>query len=264
MARRADRYSLYQKSVQSPEHEVVFFRRVFKSTYGRLPKLLREDFCGAGAVSCEWARSHRDRHAIGVDIDPVPLAWGREHNWSKLSPAVRSRVDLRCGDARRVTGPKADLVAAQNFSFQCFKTRPELKRYFKAAYGNLARQGLLFLDLMGGAELLEDDRPDEVKSFRGYKYVWEQKRFDPITHDCEFFIHFRFPDGSALEKAFHYQWRLWTIPEIRELLLEAGFRRADVYWEDTDRRTGKGNDTYRRRERAESDAAWICYIVAVK
>ena len=95
---------------------------------------------------------------------------------------------------------------------------------------------------MGGAELLEDDRPDEVKSFRSYKYVWEQKRFDPITHDCEFFIHFRFPDGSALERAFHYQWRLWTIPEIRELLVEAGFRRADVYWEDTDRRTGKGND----------------------
>ena len=43
MASRADRYSLYQKSVQSPEHEVAFFRRVFVSTYGRRPRLLRED-----------------------------------------------------------------------------------------------------------------------------------------------------------------------------------------------------------------------------
>ena len=58
MARRADRYALYQKSVQSPEHEVAFFRRVYKATYGHLPTLLREDFCGAGAVACEWVRSH--------------------------------------------------------------------------------------------------------------------------------------------------------------------------------------------------------------
>ena len=264
MASRADRYDLYQRSVQSPEHEVAFFRRVFATTYGRRARLLREDFCGAGVVSCEWVRSHRERRAIGIDIDPVPLAWGREHNVARLPASARQRVALERGDARRIVGPKADLVAAQNFSFQCFKTRPDLKRYFKAAHGNLARQGLLCLDLMGGAELLADDRPEEVKSFRRFKYVWEQKRFDPITHDCEFFIHFRFPDGSALERAFHYRWRLWTIPEIRELLVEAGFRRADVYWEDTDRRTGKGNDTYRRRERAESDAAWICYIVAVK
>jgi SAM-dependent methyltransferase len=263
MAERADRYVLYLKSVQSPDHEVGFFRRIYKSTYGSVPTRLREDFCGTAAVCCEWVRGHPERRALGIDIDPVPLAWGREHNLTTLPETARCRVTLKCDDARRVAGPKADIVAAQNFSFQCFTTRGELKQYFKAAYGNLARRGLLMLDLMGGPECLEEDR-EEIKSFRGYKYVWEQTRFDPITHACEYFIHFRFPDGSALEKAFHYRWRLWTIPEIRELLAEAGFRRADVYWEDTDRRTGRGNDVYRRREHASSDAAWVCYIVGVK
>jgi hypothetical protein len=46
--------------------------------------------------------------------------------------------------------------------------------------------------------------------------------------------------------------------------LEAGFRRADVYWEGTDSKTGKGNDVYRRREHAESDPAWVAYVVGVK
>lgn len=263
MAQLADRYDLYLRSVQSPEHEIDFFRKAYRRTYGGLPKNLREDFCGTAAVCCEWVRGHPERSAIGVDIDPVPLAWGREHNLGGLPEVARTRVTLLRDDARRVHGPKADIVAAQNFSFQCFTTRPELKRYFKAAHGNLARRGLLVLDLMGGSEVLEEDR-EEVKSFRSYKYVWHQKRFDPITHHCEYFIHFRFPDGSALEKAFRYRWRLWTIPEVKELLTEAGFRRVDVYWENSNRRTGRGNDVYRRREHAASDAAWVCYIVAVK
>jgi len=263
LAELADRYDLYLRSVQSPDHEVDFFRKAYKRTYGGVPKILREDFCGTAAVCCEWVRGHPERRALGVDIDPVPLAWGREHNMERVPVVARERVTLLRDDARRVRGPKADIVAAQNFSFQCFTTRPELKRYFKAAHGNLARRGLLVLDLMGGSEVLEEDR-EEVKSFRGYKYVWHQKRFDPITHHCEYFIHFRFPDGSALEKAFHYRWRLWSIPEVSELLVEAGFRRVDIYWESTDRRTGRGNDVYRRRKHASSDAAWVCYVIGVK
>ena len=80
----------------------------------------------------------------------------------------------------------------------------------------------------------------------------------------QFCIHFRFKDGSALSRAFQYDWRLWTLPEIRELLIEAGFERADVYWEGTDKETGEGTDVYRRREHAESDPAWIAYVVGVK
>ena len=263
MAVKADRYQLYLDSVQSPDHETWFFQRVYRREFRRKPRVLREDFCGTAAVCCQWVNRHPERRAIGVDIDPQPLAWGRSHNLEKLSPAARERVELRVDDARRVAGPKADIVAAQNFSYYFFKTREDLLRYFRAAYRNLDRRGLLVLDALGGSEVLEEGHV-ETKRLRRFHYVWEQERFDPITHDCRFLIHFRFPDGSEMRRAFVYDWRLWTLPEIRELLEQAGFDRVDVYWEDTDQETGGGNDSYRIRQHAESDPAWVAYVVAVK
>jgi cyclopropane fatty-acyl-phospholipid synthase-like methyltransferase len=263
MAALADKYDLYQRSVQSPECDVGFFLRTFKTYYGRPPLVLREDFCGTAAVCCEWVESHKDRRAIGVDLDPEPLSWGKKHNLARLSDEARARVSLLEADVRAVRGPKADVIAAQNFSFYLFLTREGLREYFRAAHRNLAREGIMVLDMLGGPECMEDDL-EEVRGFRSFKYVWEQARFDPITHDCRFHIHFRFPDGSEMRRAFTYDWRLWSIPEVRELLAEAGFRLADVYWEGTDSKTGKGNDRYRRRTHAESDPAWVAYLVAVK
>jgi hypothetical protein len=66
-----------------------------------------------------------------------------------------------------------------------------------------------------------------------------------------------------MARAFSYRWRLWTIPEIRELLDEAGFRKSEVYSESTDRRTGRGNGVFRVRESADSDPGWIGYIAAL-
>ena len=263
LAALADKYDLYQRSVQSPECDVDFFHRTFHGYYGAAPLVLREDFCGAAAVCCEWVRSRKDRKAIGIDLDPEPLGWGERNNLSQLTAKARARVRLIEGDACNVSRAKADVIAAQNFSFYLFRTREGLGRYFRAAFRNLDSKGIIVLDVLGGPECMEEDL-EEVRGFRSFKYVWEQARFDPITHDCRFHIHFRFPDGSELRKAFTYDWRLWSIPEIRELLLEAGFRRADVYWEGTDSKTGKGNDVYRRREHAESDPAWVAYVVGVK
>jgi hypothetical protein len=75
-------------------------------------------------------------------------------------------------------------------------------------------------------------------------------------------IHFEFPDGSRFDKAFSYQWRLWTLPEIREILYESGFTQVDIYWEGTDEDTGEGNGLYTPSEIGDADAGWICYIVA--
>src|SRR5258705_418284 len=77
-AAAADKYDLYVLSVQSPDVEVAFFDRAFRTQYGRRPTTLREDFCGPAAVCYEWVRSTPDRRAIGVDLDPEPLAWGVE------------------------------------------------------------------------------------------------------------------------------------------------------------------------------------------
>ena len=64
-----------------------------------------------------------------------------------------------------------------------------------------------------------------------------------------------------MQKAFTYVWRLWTLPELRELLAEAGFSRSTVYWEDADD-DGEGTGVFRPKAHAEQEQAWVAYIVA--
>ncbi len=261
MAERADRYDLYLRSVQVPEHEAVIFQRFFRSVFKRPASRLREDFCGAAAVSTEWVRRGKDRWAIGVDLDPEPISWGLEHLAPTLPAAARERLVLVRGDVLEVKTPKVDIVAAQNFSFMLFEERKTLLRYFRAAHAALDREGLFVLDMFGGPDVMNET--EEVRPLKGFSYVWEQRSFDPVTHHAEYAIHFRFPDGSAIQDAFTYAWRLWTLPEVKDLLLEAGFRRVDVYWEGTTR-SGKGDGKWRKVTRADNDPAWVAYLVAVK
>src|SRR5690606_16433642 len=113
---------------------------------------------------------------------------------------LRGRLQLVHGDARDVRRTGADIVCAMNFSFCVFKERAELARYLKAARAGLAADGLIFLELYGGTGAMEEVVED--RELRGFTYVWEQTRFDPITHETLCYIHFDFPDGSRMERAF--------------------------------------------------------------
>ena len=132
---------------------------------------------------------------------------------------------------------------------------------------DLAAGGIMVMDMMGGGECYEEDHRDVrtiKKGKHGFKYVWTQDTFNPINHDARFTIGFKFKDGSRLDEAFVYEWRFWTIPEVREMLAEAGFASSHVYWE-VDHETGDGEaGQWERREDAPSDPSWVCYLVAVK
>ncbi len=278
MASVADKYVLYQLSVQEPEHEVEFFDRIYKARHRRLPVVLREDFCGTFAVCCEWVKLGKNRRAIGVDLDPEPLEWGMAHNLTRVPEDRRANIELRLADVRTVAKPKADILAAQNFSFWLFKTRAEVVAYLKLARQNLAEGGLLVMDMMGGGECYAEGHED-VRAIPGYDkavahradkppmkigkftYVWEQHSYNPITHDASFYIHFQFKDGSTMERAFEYHWRFWTIAEVRELLAEAGFSKSVVYWEIEDE-DGEGSGEWEIADDAPADPSWIAYIVA--
>ena len=262
MAAAADKYDLYIRSVQSPDVEVAFFDRAYRSQFGRRPMTLREDFCGTAAVCYEWVKSAPGRRAVGVDLDAEPLAWGAKRFGGALDEEQASRLRIVHGDVR-TTNSKAEIVAAQNFSYFCFETRDDLRAYFRQARRCLTTEGMLVLDVLGGSEVMEDNREEET-SFGKFKYVWDNIDFDPVTHHCKYAIHFRFKDGSELRNAFQYEWRLWSLPELRELLAEAGFSSSDVFWEATDRKTGEGNGVYRKRARGDADPAWVVYLVAWK
>ena len=51
--------------------------------------------------------------------------------------------------------------------------------------------------------------------------------------------------------------------QTSELLLEAGFKKATVYWEGEDE-DGEGNGEFSPEEKGEADLAWIAYVVAEK
>lgn len=258
-AKTADKHVLYQKSVQDADAEIDFIDRVFRQIRKRTPKTLREDFCGTGLLTATWVQRHPERRAIGVDIDPDVLAWGERHNFAPISEPG-NRIKIYCQDVRDPVEERVDVVGAFNFSYWVFKTRDELRGYFERVRKGLGRDGLFMLDAYGGWESQEPML--EKRPIRGgFTYVWDQHEFDPITHRVVNHIHFHFRDGTKLERAFTYDWRFWTLPELQELLHEAGFGRVHVYWDTSEDDDG---EEYRVRKRAANQPGWLAYLVAAR
>jgi hypothetical protein len=235
-------------------------QKVFREHFGRDARRLREDFCAAANQAVEWVRQHAKNEAWGIDLDPEPLAWGTKHNASKLSPEQLKRLHLIEGNVLDPREPAADIVTAQNFSYFIFKERGLLLNYFKAARAGLGQEGMFVLDIFGGpeAQMVQEEETDHDD----FNYVWDQAAYDAINNHILCHIHFNFPDGSELKKAFTYDWRMWTIREVRELLAEAGFSASHAYWEAADE-DGDGTGEYFKAESAENEDAWIAYIVGI-
>ncbi|MCG6899140.1 MAG: class I SAM-dependent methyltransferase [Gammaproteobacteria bacterium] len=263
MAEKADRHVLYEKSVQNVASEYDFVSKTFRKLRGRRPRHIREDFCGTASMCCEWVRRSKKNTAIGVDIDPEVLAWGRQHNLSRLKPDERLRISLLQDDVFHVkTDRPVEVVLAMNFSYQLFMTREKLGGYFRKVHEALGEDGILFMDAYGGY-----DAPREIKEktrFKKFNYIWEQASYNPIDGKMRCHIHFTFPDGSKMKQAFSYEWRLWSLPELRELLDEAGFSKVTVYWEETDPETGEGTAVYSPATVGDADPGWVCFLVAEK
>ena len=263
MAATADRHVCYQKSVQCVEAEIDFVDETFKELRGRNAVLLREDFCGTANTSSEWVKRRRTNRAIGVDLDGPTLDWGRENNLASLTEAQRSRVTLLQENVMTVDAEPVDCVLAMNFSYFIFQERAQMIAYYKSVRESLIDGGIFFLDCFGGYESFKECT-DEREIDDELTYVWDQHRYDPITGEMDCFIHFHFSDGSKMRKAFTYTWRMWTLPEIREMLTEAGFKNVTVYWEGTEEGTDEGDGNFEPAEEGEADPAWICYVVAEK
>lgn len=268
LAEQADRHILYQESVQAPEAEVEFFEKTFKELKGHDAKSMREDFCGTAFLSLEWVKSDPERSAIGVDLCKDTLNWGMENNIKPASKDIQSRIRLINGNVLDEPDEKVDVTCALNFSYMCFETRELLRQYFENALKGLKDDGILVLDLMGGSETLDELEEERDVDDEDYKYIWDQDSFNPIDHHMQCYIHFSFPDGSMLKRAFSYAWRVWTIPELRELLVEAGFKNVRVYWEefedtgDDDDDELEGTGDYYEQTEVEQQESWITYIVA--
>ncbi len=267
LASQADLHVLYERAVQGPDADVEFFYDTYRELRDAEPTVLREDFCGTAKLCATWCRVDESRRALGVDLDEPTLQSGRDRH---MTDDVSDRVTLVCDDVREVTGPKADITCAMNFSYCVFKKREELKGYLASTRKGLKKDGMLVLEIYGGLEAMQE-LEEERELDDGITYVWDQDAFDPLTHETLCYIHFDFPDGSRIEKAFTYDWRWWSVPELRDLLMEVGYSDVRVFWEemeddpdDEDEMVGTGDYIDVTDEIQENQESWLAYVVALK
>ena len=237
---------------------------------GRPARSLRDDFCATAALATAFALRHPANVGYGVDLDPAALAWARRHRLARLDRSVQDRVRLVEGDVRTARVPKVDLVLAYNFSYWVFKTREDLRGYFRAARRGLKPDGVFVVNAFGGTDamrpLIERRRIPAKQAPDGwalprFRYVWEQESFNPIDHAFRCAIHFEFDHGRPMKRAFTYDWRFWTLPEIRELMAEAGFRDTRVYveaWDDD-----RPDPPSARRAVMDQQETWLALVAGI-
>lgn len=256
------KYRLYEFCVQSPAWQMNQLPRFHRHFTGVSPKSMREDFCGTGRIACEWVKKSPKHRAVGVDLDPEPIGYAKLKNRAALPKNTQRRVDFLEQDVCHATREKFDVIGAHNFSFFIFHERAQLLRYAKAALASLKKRGTFFLELAGGEGFVTPGSSPEVMQVPGIgkvKYVWEQHPYDPVTKLADYSIHFKLPNGKWMNDAFTYHWRLWEIREVREILIEAGFRTTAVLWPKDESMTH-----YSAVENADACDVWLAYVVGIR
>jgi hypothetical protein len=252
-----DKYFYYEASVQNPKSEVDFLKNTYRSIRKKTALSLREDFSGTFQVALEWARQSPKHNSVAIDLDPEPLAYGQQ----RLRAGDRKKIQVLEKNVLACSGISTDIVCALNFSYLLFKQRQELKKYFRSVFKSLDTQGIFVMDLFGGSESLGVS--EEETQHKDFSYFWEQESYCPITHHALFHIHFKRKGERKRKKVFTYDWRLWTLPELSEVLMEVGFSDVRVYWEGS-KRNGEGNGVFSWQKKGEPCESWIAYVVALR
>lgn len=258
-----DKYYYYTESVQAPDTDALFLRKVYHDVNGKDPVVMREDFCGTFAICTEWAKLGDQYLAVGYDLDPEPIAYGSEHYLSQLDENQRSRVKIELQDVLEPGLEGSDVTCALNFSYFIFKERAMLKKYFANVYNTLNDNGIFVVDCFGGSKCYEPNEEETEYTDEKYSYYWDQDSYDPINNHAQFYIHFKRFGEQKREQVFSYDWRLWSIPEIKDIMMEVGFKGCDVYWEGTDS-NGEGNGIFEKTTEGEVCDSWVAYIAAKK
>jgi hypothetical protein len=239
-----DKFDCYELCVQSPRHVVAMLRGI----HGGEARVLREDFCGSAAVSRRWcsegAGRGDDSRAVAVDVDAQVLARAKKR---AEADRLADRLHLIQADATAgnpATDDGADIIWVGNFSIGYIHERDALVAYLKKSRERLSRGnggfggGVFVCDLYGGAGSFRLGFLERTHVGRGnevVKYHWQHEEADPISAMVSNSISFRvIVNGELaadLPRAFVYRWRLWSLAELRDTMLEAGFAGVEVYKE---------------------------------
>ncbi len=257
---RDEKYQLYEGSVQNPQADLDFINKEYKKLYGKKPLVLREDFCGTGAMACAWVAQSKEHFAKGIDLDMEPISYGVENHLFKLPENDQKRMEYILGNVMDNYNFKTDVVVAFNFSYYLFKKRNDLVKYFSQVRKHLKKDGAFFIDLFGGNETRQP--LEESVKHKNHTYFWDCNSYNPLTAEVQYYIHFK-KGETKYEKVFSYDWRMWDAQELRDVLADAGFSETIIYWEGVDK-DGSGNGVFTRCTKpVENCDSWVTYICAL-
>lgn len=228
-----DRHDLYEACVQSPPEMALMLRAI----HGNRPLSLGEDFAGTAALSRHWVEAVAGGRAVAVDLDADTLA----------RAGTPANVRTTVGDVRSETEP-VDCLFVGNFSIGYLHTRGELVGYLRHARSRMNPGGVFVCDTYGGESAYHLGSVDRDVALPGgltCRYRWEQRKADPLTGMVTDAIHFRVFDVDEVvadfPDAYIYHWRLWSVPELRDALAQAGFASTDIYSNLPDAVDDEGN-----------------------
>lgn len=251
-----DKYSYYLRSVQSPKYDVEFFRDTYKEIRNKWPKTLSEDFCGTFNICCEWVKLDSKFEAVGVDLDVEPIHYGQSHNFKDLHKNQQERIHILNKNVLDKNLPQVDILAAMNFSYYLFKERKQLVKYFSNVHRRLNKKGIFIMDAFGGPAC--QCANEEETEHKDFSYYWDQDSYDPLTNYAQFYIHFKRKGEKKREKVFSYDWRMWSLPELKDILVDAGFSKVHIYWEDDN------DGEFKKIHKGEEVEAWVAYLISEK
>ncbi|MBI1246804.1 class I SAM-dependent methyltransferase [bacterium] len=271
-----DILELYRWSVQDPDTHAAVLDRMYLQLRHKQPTVLREDFAGTSADSVAWVRAGDQRRAIAVECDAPTVAWAKAR-WTKLLGAAAGRLQYVTSDVFAVAPPQveaADVISALNFSLLFLKSKEQLSRYFQHARASLADDGIFVANLFGGPGAMRkslDRRRITPQSTTEnvpppFEYQWEQRAYDAVSGQIDCRIHFALdePVGQKIADAFVYDWRLWTIPELVELMREADFADVQVWRHTYDAAKGADGVFLGPVSTLTNQETWIAYVIGLK
>ena len=85
-AKTANKYDLYEESVQNVDFEVEFISKIYKKKNKTLCSSIREDFCASAKISSAWVQNKKNNVAYAIDLDPKILGFAKKSFKSRIRP----------------------------------------------------------------------------------------------------------------------------------------------------------------------------------
>jgi predicted RNA methylase len=296
------RHDLYELAVTNALPMAGFLFAVHQNGAPRPPVALREDFSGTAALARGWLALNARHRAIAVDRDKRVLHRAIEVLGSAITSmrfTTRAADVLATNDRADILAAtnfplgyfhsRTDLLTYLRHARRCTNKHGI---FVADLYGgsNALDLGITSRRVLGPRPWGSDQaigsapgttpksssrrkaRATQRANAAALLYHWEQAAANPTNNLVTNHIHFELPPRSAfnatsrtrhIRNAFTYHWRLWSIPELRDAMLDAGFARVEIYDRLADGIDADGT-TYVAplRDEDELDDPYVVYIVA--